>query len=111
MQSSCRYDHHCIWLGNCVGERNHGLFWWYLVCQTSVIIWGLYYLWSAIKWHGFSDEALGAIEGFVWANGLKILVFLFILLWSWLPLCLLGYHTYLLWTNQANAHHSDDTCV
>jgi palmitoyltransferase len=95
-----RYDHHCIWLGNCVGERNHALFWWYLVCQSTAIIWGLYYIESAIKWGGFSDQALGAIEGFIWMNGLKIIIFLFILIWSWLPVCLLAYHTYLLCTNQ-----------
>jgi len=103
--SSCdkcvsRYDHHCIWLGNCVGERNHALFWWYLVCQSMTIIWGLYYIESAIKWHGFSSQALGAIEGFIWMNGLKIIIFFFILIWSWLPVCLLAYHTYLLSTNQ-----------
>jgi palmitoyltransferase len=103
--SSCdkcvaRYDHHCIWLGNCVGERNHGLFWWYLVCQSIAIIWGLYYIETAIKWSGFSSQALGAIEGFIWMNGLKIIIFFFILIWSWLPICLLAYHTYLLTTNQ-----------
>ena len=83
------------------------------------IIWGLYYIESAIKcpppmlplmmapryrespgshlrctsqhrlspgaclrWHGFSSQALGAIEGFIWMNGLKIIIFFFILIWS-----------------------------
>ena len=25
------YDHHCPWLGNCVGEKNRSYYFWYLV--------------------------------------------------------------------------------
>nr|XP_021529744.1 probable palmitoyltransferase ZDHHC12 isoform X3 [Aotus nancymaae] len=37
-----RYDHHCPWMENCVGERNHPLFVVYLVLQLLVLLWGLY---------------------------------------------------------------------
>ncbi|CAG9326035.1 unnamed protein product [Blepharisma stoltei] len=30
-----RSDHHCTWIANCVGERNHCQFYWYLFFQTS----------------------------------------------------------------------------
>ena len=33
-----KLDHHCWWLGNCVGAGNHRLFLSYLTCQT-VLIW------------------------------------------------------------------------
>ncbi|PNJ45507.1 ZDHHC12 isoform 3, partial [Pongo abelii] len=37
-----RYDHHCPWMENCVGERNHPLFVVYLALQLVVLLWGLY---------------------------------------------------------------------
>uniref|UniRef100_A0A5F8A2V1 Palmitoyltransferase n=2 Tax=Macaca mulatta TaxID=9544 RepID=A0A5F8A2V1_MACMU len=40
-----RYDHHCPWMENCVGERNHPLFVVYLALQLVVLLWGLYLAW------------------------------------------------------------------
>lgn len=40
-----RYDHHCPWMENCVGERNHPLFLAYLTLQLLVLLWGVYLAW------------------------------------------------------------------
>lgn len=40
-----RYDHHCPWMENCVGERNHPLFVAYLALQLAVLLWGLHLAW------------------------------------------------------------------
>ena len=31
-----KYDHHCFWVGGCVGELNHGKFLAFVVLQTIV---------------------------------------------------------------------------
>jgi hypothetical protein len=32
-----RYDHHCFFVSNCVGENNQVSFWWYLLAQALSI--------------------------------------------------------------------------
>ncbi|KAG0560666.1 hypothetical protein KC19_9G003500 [Ceratodon purpureus] len=34
-----RFDHHCVWLGTCVGQSNHRKFWWYIFYETALVMW------------------------------------------------------------------------
>jgi hypothetical protein len=35
------FDHHCIWLGNCIGEKNRPIFFCYLILQYIHCCWSL----------------------------------------------------------------------
>ncbi|KAF2617034.1 hypothetical protein F2Q68_00041405, partial [Brassica cretica] len=36
-----QFDHHCVWLGTCVGQKNHCKFWWYICEESALCIWTL----------------------------------------------------------------------
>lgn len=48
-----RYDHHCFWIGSCVGYNNHRQFYVFLILQTvnSSCV-----LSTCLVLHGFADE-------------------------------------------------------
>ncbi|KAI2800575.1 Palmitoyltransferase zdhhc13 [Blomia tropicalis] len=48
-----RFDHHCPWISNCVGSRNHKYFIWYLISLSIVLV---YYLVATVQYWNLFDS-------------------------------------------------------
>ncbi|KNC53463.1 zinc finger protein [Thecamonas trahens ATCC 50062] len=85
-----RFDHHCFWVGACVGEKNHVWFYWFLATQSIMC------MWTAVVF----AEAFVDVSPWLNANWIQLLVVIDAGGVGLLPLGLWGYHTYLVLTGQ-----------
>uniref|UniRef100_A0A8C0VXD4 Palmitoyltransferase n=1 Tax=Cyanistes caeruleus TaxID=156563 RepID=A0A8C0VXD4_CYACU len=96
-----RYDHHCPWLENCVGERNHPLFIVYLSVQLVVLLWGGHVAWSGL----YFEQS----QKWLQHNIFLLVSFLLIFIFTIVVLLLLVSHLYLISCNTTTwefmSHH------
>jgi len=49
-----KFDHHCFWIGGCVGELNHRKFYLFVLFQTAVNLTGFYNCWAGMGHYQYS---------------------------------------------------------
>ncbi|TYJ47517.1 hypothetical protein E1A91_A02G195300v1 [Gossypium mustelinum] len=86
-----QFDHHCVWLGSCVGQDNHCKFWWYICEETALCLWtGILYI-MYLK---------ANISRPWWKDAIMILLLIALSISIIFLLLLLLFHSYLVLTNQ-----------
>mmetsp|Transcript_39348 Transcript_39348/g.60148 ORF Transcript_39348/g.60148 Transcript_39348/m.60148 type:complete len:153 (+) Transcript_39348:362-820(+) len=91
-----KYDHHCFWVGGCVGELNHRKFYGFIFLQTLIFVWDLHFALSSYfsRFEDFKRDRKQANHvGSVW-----IFFVIFCVIFLMLTGGLAFYHSFLLCT-------------
>lgn len=70
------FDHHCIWIGNCIGEKNKWLFFVFLISQIVTLVLSI--------WSIFDDCMEANVQFYKWMNDHVMTMFVLLLIVAFL---------------------------